>query len=352
MSVPSASSPRRAMDPPIRHEWLVQWQEEILEPDLPIVDPHHHLWDVPDWDTRYLLDELLADLRSGHNIVATVFLQCWSMHRAGGPESMQPVGETEFVNGIAAMSASGNYGPTRVCAGIVGAADLQLGERVTEVLEAHIRAGGGRIRGIRHSVAWDAVLPASSTVPPGLLGDAAYRAGFAQLAPLGLSFDAWLYHPQLPELTRLAREFPDTPIVLNHIGAPLGVGPYAQQREEVFTTWAASMRELATCPNVHVKLGGLGMGRYGNGFHEQPRPPSSEVLAAVSKPYIETCIEAFGASRCMFESNFPVDKGAYTYAAYWNACKLLARGASVGEKSDLFHGSAARLYRLDLPTGT
>jgi predicted TIM-barrel fold metal-dependent hydrolase len=340
------------MDPPIRHEWLAQWREETLEPGLPIVDPPHHLWDVPDWDTRYLLDELLADLRSGHNIVATVFLQCWSMHRADGPESMRPVGETEFVNGIAAMSASGNYGPTRVCAGIVGTADLQLGERVTEVLEAHIRAGGGRFRGIRHSVAWDAVLPASSTVPPGLLGDVAYRAGFAQLAPLGLSFDAWLYHPQLPELTALAREFPETPIVLNHIGAPLGVGPYAQQRDEVFTTWAASMRELATCPNVHVKLGGLGMGRYGNGFHEQPRPPSSEVLAAVSKPYIQTCIEAFGASRCMFESNFPVDKGAYTYAAYWNACKLLARGASAGEKADLFHGTAARFYRLDLPTSS
>ena len=160
--VPDVQTPRHSMDPPIRQDWLAQWQEEILEPDLPIVDPHHHLWDVPDWDTRYLLDELLADLDSGHNIVATVFLQCWSMHKADGPEAMQPVGETEFVNGIAAMSASGNYGPTRVCAGIVGTADLRLGERVTEVLEAHIRAGGGRFRGIRHSVAWDAALPASS----------------------------------------------------------------------------------------------------------------------------------------------------------------------------------------------
>jgi predicted TIM-barrel fold metal-dependent hydrolase len=337
------------MDPPIREEWLAQWQEEILEPDLPIVDPHHHLWDLPDWDTRYLLDELLADLRSGHNIVATVFLQCWSMHRATGSEAMQPVGETEFVNGIAAMSASGNYGPTQVCAGIVGTADLQLGERVTDVLAAHIRAGGGRFRGIRHSVAWDATLPASATVPPGLLGDAAYRQGFAQLAPLGLSFDAWLYHPQLPELTALARAFPETPIVLNHIGAPLGVGPYATRRDEVFATWAASMRELATCPNVHVKLGGMGMGRYGNGFHEQPSPPSSATLAAVWKPYVTTCVEAFGAARCMFESNFPVDKGAYPYAAYWNACKLLARDASAGERADLFRGTAARFYRLSLP---
>jgi L-fuconolactonase len=290
------TAPRHSMDPPIRQEWLAQWQEPILEPDLPIVDPHHHLWDRPDWDTRYLLDDLLADLRTGHNIVATVFLQCWSMHRAGGPEAMQPVGETEFVNGIAAMSASGNYGPTKICAGIVGTADLQLGERVAEVLEAHIRAGSGRFRGIRHSVAYDAALGASQASPPGLLGDAAYRKGFAQLAPLGLTFDAWLYHPQLPELVALAHAFPETPIVLNHIGAPLGVGPYAGRRDEVFATWAASMRELSGCQNVHVKLGGLGMGRYGNGFHEQPTPPSSEALAEVWKPYMTTIVEAFGTA--------------------------------------------------------
>jgi predicted TIM-barrel fold metal-dependent hydrolase len=187
------------------------------------------------------------------------------------------------------------------------------------------------------------------TVTPGLLGDAAYRAGFAQLAPLGLSFDAWLYHPQLPELTALARAFPETPIVLNHIGAPLGVGPYAGRRDEVFATWAAAIRELGTCQNVHVKLGGMGMGRYGNGFHELPAPPSSESLAAVWKPYVTTCVEAFGAARCMFESNFPVDKGAYPYAAYWNACKLLARDASADEKADLFRRTAARFYRLSLP---
>src|SRR5688572_11540682 len=175
MATPTAA-PRHSMDPPIRHEWLNQWQEEILDPDLPIVDPHHHLWDVPDWDTRYLLDELLADLRTGHTIIATVFLQCWSMHRAGGPEAMKPVGETEFVNGIAAMSASGNYGPTQICAGIVGTADLTLGEPVREVLEAHIQAGGGRFRGIRHALAYDAALGASTTQPPHLALDPAYRA--------------------------------------------------------------------------------------------------------------------------------------------------------------------------------
>jgi predicted TIM-barrel fold metal-dependent hydrolase len=179
-----------------------------------------------------------------------------------------------------------------------------------------------------------------------VLEDPAYRAGFAQLAPLGLSYDAWLYHPQLPELTALARLHPETPIVLNHIGAPLGTGPYAGRRDEVFATWKATLRELASCQNVHVKLGGLGMGRYGNGFHEQPAPPSSEWLAEVMRPYIETCIEAFGAARCMFESNFPVDKGSYPYAAYWNACKILARGASPSEKADLFRETATRFYRL------
>ncbi|MFN8636336.1 MAG: amidohydrolase family protein [Chloroflexota bacterium] len=348
MSASEAPAIRHRMDPPIQQAWLDRWQEEILEPELPIVDPHHHLWDVPDWDTRYLLDELLADLNSGHTIIATVFLQCWSMHRASGPEAMAPVGETEFVNGIAAMSASGNYGPTQICAGIVGTADLTLGEAVREVLEAHIRVAGGRFRGIRHAVAWDASVPVSSTTSEHMLENPAYRAGFAQLAPLGLSYDAWLYHPQLPELTAVARAFPETQIVLNHIGAPLGVGPYAGRRDEIFATWSASMRELAGCQNVHVKLGGMGMGRYGNRFHEQPTPPSSEALAAVFRPYVETCVELFGTARCMFESNFPVDKGAYPYAAYWNACKVLTRGLSDAEKADLFRGTAARFYRLNV----
>jgi predicted TIM-barrel fold metal-dependent hydrolase len=220
---------------------------------------------------------------------------------------------------------------------------------VQDVLEAHIQAAGGpsgRFRGIRHAVAYDAALGASTTVPPGLLGDPIFREGFSRLAPLGLSFDAWLYHPQLDELTELAHAYPDTQIVLNHIGAPLGVGPYAGRRDEIFSTWSASMRALAACENVHVKLGGMGMGRYGNGFHELPAPPSSETLATVWRPYVETCIEAFGAGRCMFESNFPVDKGAYPYAAYWNACKRLTHGASDSVKEALFSGTATRFYRL------
>jgi L-fuconolactonase len=334
---------------PVRDDWLARRTEAILEPALPIVDPHHHLWERPGW--RYMLDDLLADTNSGHNIVATVFVQCRSMHRAGGSEPMKPVGETEFVNGVAAMSASGQYGKTKVCAGIVGHADLRLGSSVWPVLEAHIRAGGNRFRGIRHITAWDGdktLMNPAYAPPPGLLADRTFRDGIAALAPLNLSFDAWLYHPQIDELTALAQAFPGTPICLNHVGGPLAIGVYAGKRDSVFATWSKSIRALAQCPNVVVKLGGMAMRINGFDFHEQADPPSSETLAAAWKPYVETCIEAFGAARCMFESNFPVDKGSYAYAPFWNACKILAHGASAAEKTHLFSGTAARFYRLDL----
>jgi predicted TIM-barrel fold metal-dependent hydrolase len=261
------------------------------------------------------------------------------------------VGETEFANGVAAMSASGIYGKTRHCAGIVGHADLTLGGRVEPVLEAHLRAGGVRFRGIRHIAAWDAdtsVRNPAYDPPAGLLGDAAFREGFAALGRFGLTFDAWLFHPQIDELTDLARAFPQVGIVLDHVGGPIGIGAYAGRRQAVFPDWAASIRRLAGCPNVYVKLGGLGMRLGGFGFHEQPEPPSSEALAAAWRPYIETCIEAFGPARAMFESNFPVDKGSYSYAVFWNACKRLAHGASDAERAQLFSGTAARFYRLDL----
>jgi predicted TIM-barrel fold metal-dependent hydrolase len=333
---------------PVRQDWLDQRNEPILEPGLPIIDPHHHLWDRPGW--RYLLDELLADTGTGHNIIATVFVQARAMVRATGPEELRPVGETEFVNGVAAMSASGIYGKTKVCAGIVGHADLTLGTRVEPVLAAHIRAGGDRFRGIRHITAWDgddSIRNPAYSPPPGLLADKAFRDGFAVLCRLGLSFDAWLYHPQIKELTDLARAFPDARIVLNHVGGPIGIGLYAAKRKEVFAAWTASIKALAACPNVCVKVGGLGMRMGGFGFHEKAEPPSSGTLAAAWRPYVETCIEAFGPSRCMFESNFPVDKGSYSYPVFWNACKLLAKAASHGEKADLFAGTAARFYRLD-----
>jgi predicted TIM-barrel fold metal-dependent hydrolase len=283
--------------------------------------------------------------------VATVFVQARAMTRPSGPVEMRPVGETEFVNGVAAMSASGIYGKTRHCAGIVGHADLTLGSRVEPVLAAHIRAGGDRFRGIRHISAWDAdasIRNPAYSPPRGLLGDKSFREGFAVLGRLGLSFDAWLYHPQIDDVRDLARAFPETKIVLNHVGGPIGIGAYAGKHKQVFPGWAASIKALAACPNVYVKLGGLGMRMGGFGFHEQSEPPSSETLASTWRPYIETCIDAFGPSRCMFESNFPVDKGSYSYPVFWNACKLLTKGASDPEKADLFARTAAKFYRLDV----
>jgi predicted TIM-barrel fold metal-dependent hydrolase len=353
---PSPTVSSQSSNYPVRDDWLRLWDEEIIEPDLPIVDPHHHLWLRGGWTGwRYVLRELLDDLNSGHNIVATVFLQCRSMHKASGPEALRPVGETEFVNGVAAMSASGDFGPTQVCAGIVGFADMRLGARVREVLEAHLRAGGGRFRGIRHTTAWDAdstIVNPFNVAPPGLLADPSFREGLATLTSMDLSFDAWLYHPQIAELTELARALPDTRIVLNHVGGPLRAGVYAGHESEVFERWSTSIRDLAaSCPNVYVKLGGLGMRINALGFEQQPGPPSTAALADGLRPFFEPCIEAFGPERCMFESNFPVDKGAYPYAAYWNACKLLTRDASAAERAALFKDTAARFYRLPLSEG-
>jgi len=334
---------------PVRDDWLARRTEPALDPALPIVDPHHHLWDRPDW--RYLLPDLLADTNQGHDIVATVFVQCRAMHRAAGPEAMKPVGETEFVNGVAAMSASGGYGPTKVCAGIVGHVNLMIGAAAGAVLDAHIQAGGGRFRGIRHISAWDpdpVIMNPAYQPPEDMLARPEFRAGFAELGKRGLSFDAWLYHPQIQWLTGLARAFPETPIVLDHVGGPLGIRGYEGKRDAVFAAWKASMTELATCPNVHVKLGGLGMRINGFDFELAAEPPSSDTLAAAWKPWIDTTIALFGARRCMFESNFPVDKGSYGYGVFWNACKKLAAGASAEERTALFSGTAARFYKLDL----
>jgi L-fuconolactonase len=333
---------------PARPDWLALRQEDILEPELPIVDPHHHLVDRANTG-RYLLPELLDDTNTGHNIVATVYLEWLSMYRQDGPPEMRPVGEVEFANGVAAMAASGNYGKTRVCAGIVGHADLLLGARVETVLEAMIMAGGGRFRGIRYITAShpdEAARGSSVNRPAGLLMEPKVREGFAKLHPLGLGFDAWMYFTQLGELADLARAFPATPIVLNHVGGAIGIGPYAGKRDEVFAEWRRGIEAVARCPNVYVKLGGLGMRLFGFDVHTGALPPSSEQLAEAWRPYIETCIAAFGPERAMFESNFPVDKGSGSYPVFWNAFKRIAGGCSAAEKEALFSGTATRFYRL------
>ena len=337
--------------PSRNHDWLAQTTEDAIEPALPICDPHHHLWDQQPARVapRYLLDEILGDIRGGHNVVSTVFIECGAMFKTTGPETLRAVGETEFVNGIAAMSASGAYGPARIAAGIVGTADLRLGEAVGAVLDAQIAAGGGRFLGIRRAAAWDPDpgVPNHRTEPGArLFFRDDFRAGFAQLARRQLTFEAWCYHRQIPDVTALARAFPDTTLILNHFGGPLGIGSYAGKAKDVFAEWRASITELAACPNVVAKLGGINMEMNGFGWHERSRPPSSRELADATRHYYEFTIERFGADRCMFESNFPVDKASCSYTVLWNSFKRLTSGATASEKAKLFHDTAARVYRL------
>jgi predicted TIM-barrel fold metal-dependent hydrolase len=331
----------------IREDWLAQLAEDILLPELPIVDPHHHLWDRE--DERYLLDDLLADTSSGHDIRATVFVQCGAMYRPDGPEALRPLGETEFVNGIAAMAASGRYGPTRACAGIVGFADLTLGDQVAPVLDAHIATASARFRGVRNRTAWHPSPEVRSNLispPPGPLAHPRFIEGARQLAARDLVLDIWAYQTQLPEVAVIARAVPELTVVVNHCGGPLGVGPFAGLEEEGFAAWRREVQALAELPNTMMKLGGLAMEVAGHDFHLRDQPPASAQLEQAWRPVIHTLIEAFGATRCMFESNFPVDKGMCGYAVLWNAFKRLAAGAGADERAALFSGTATRIYRL------
>ncbi|MBI2736644.1 MAG: amidohydrolase family protein [Rhodospirillales bacterium] len=334
---------------PVDNDWVARRVEEALEPALPIVDPHHHLWQWPGND--YMFADLLADTRSGHNIVATVFVDCRSMYRKHAPKELRCIGETEFANGVAAMSASGLYGNLRACAAIVSHVDLRLGAGAGAVFDAQIAAGNGRFAGIRYQTALDSDLEihAARTKPmPGLMADTTWREGFAELARRDLTFDAWVYHPQIREVADLASAFPDTRIVLDHVGGPLGYASYTSRHAEVFAAWKASMAELARRPNVTVKVGGMGMPMGWFDFYKRPTPPTSQEMAAAFRPWVETCVELFGAERCMFESNFPVDKITSGYGVLWNAFKRLTAAASSAEKTALFSGTAARIYGLTL----
>jgi predicted TIM-barrel fold metal-dependent hydrolase len=333
----------------VRHRpaqaWLARTREAAIDPELEICDPHHHLWSHP--GDRYLVEELLADTGSGHRVVETVYVECQSMYREGGPRALRPVGETEFVERVARESEA-RAGATRVAAGIVGHADLTLGAAVEPVLEAHL-AASARFRGVRHAAARDESdeIESYMSPPTGLLASGSFREGFERVASLGLSFDAWLYHPQLPELVDLARAFPDATIVLDHVGGPLGVGPYAGRRDEVFELWRRGITEVAACPNVVVKLGGLAMPLNGFGWHERDAPPGSAELAEATRPYYLHCIEQFGPTRCMFESNFPVDRASCSYVVLWNSFKRISAGFSDAERAALFRETAGRVYRLE-----
>jgi predicted TIM-barrel fold metal-dependent hydrolase len=344
-----ANEETRPMNPtsnylPVRSEWLASGTETALEPDMPIIDAHHHFYDRPGW--TYLLDEYLRDAQSGHNITASVYMQALTRYRQSGPDALRPVGEVEYVTAATAPTQGGR---PQVAKGIVGYADLRRGAAVREVLEAHLQAGQGRFRGVRHLVTWDAdqtLVNPVSAAPRGLLLDRDYRAGVAQLGPLGLSYDAWLFFPQLPELFDLAKAYPDVPVIINHCGGVVRIASYEDKQKEVFESWSQSMRKLAQLPNVYVKVGGLGMRINGFDFEKGERPPSSTQLAEAWKLWMHTCIELFGANRCMFESNFPVDKGSYPYSNGWNAFKRLTAQASHGEREALFRGTVSNVYRL------
>ncbi|MCC6958670.1 MAG: amidohydrolase [Dehalococcoidia bacterium] len=328
--------------------WLDQVQEEVIEPERRICDPHHHLWDRN--GNRYLLDELLADTGSGHNVVSTVFVECLSTYRAGGPEELRPVGETEFVQGVAAMSASGGYGPMRACSAIIGRATLSMGAAAGAVLDAHIAASPNRFRGIRDAAGWDPspdVRNSHTNPPEHLFLDAQFREGMKELEKRSLVFEAWHYHTQIPELTSLARAFPGVTIVLDHFGGPLGIGPYEGRADEVFENWRENVDDLATCPNVVAKLGGINMPINGFGWHKRPVPPTSDDLVAATRRYYEHTIDRFGPGRCMFESNFPVDRESCSYGVLWNAFKKLAAGHPEDEKDAMFYGTATRVYRIE-----
>ena len=360
-------------------EWLARTPEEAIDPELPIIDPHHHLWDrrplsespegtdnhpemvgLPKWlgrlPLRYLADELMDDVRGGgHNVVDTVFIDSMVMYRAHGGADAS-VGETEFANGIAAMAASNFYGPdARCCGAIVSHVDLTLGAAVEPALLAH-RAASSRFRGIRHSHAWhESPDIGKAPHPPednaGLLAREDFRAGFALLDRLGLTFDCYGYFTQLGEVEDLANAFPGVAIVVNHLGGPIAKGPLAAERDgAVFREWQRAVRSLAGCANVTMKLGGCGMPAYGWGYSDREAPPSSAEMATAWQPYFAELIDAFGVQRCMFESNFPIDKVSCSYTNLWNAYKkvVMALGLSAGEKNELFHGCAARAYQIGL----
>jgi len=335
---------------PDNSAWRASHREAIIEPELPIIDPHHHLWDRH--GQTYLLQEFMAEAQSGHNIVGSVFVECGAFYRKNGPEMMERLGEVEFANGIAAIAASQVYGKTQVCAGIVGSADLTYGTEIGKLLDAQIAAAGGRFKGIRLITKWDADEQLNNgryLIPPKLMSDPDFRKGFAELGPRNLSFDAMIYHHQISEVIDLARTFPDTTIILNHIGGLIAkTRTYLAKEKEATDTWRASIHELAKCPNVYIKLGGLGMAYLGFGFEKLTKPADSTQLAAGWGPLFDDCIEAFGAQRCMFESNFPPDRASVDYHVIWNAFKRVAAKYSAAEKQALFFGTAAKAYQLKI----
>jgi predicted TIM-barrel fold metal-dependent hydrolase len=329
--------------------WYAQVSEDIIEPERQIIDPYHHLWTGWDWVIPdYLLEDLWTDTESGHKIEKTVFIECGASYRDSGPDYLKPVGETEFVADIAVQSAAGGNSKA-VVAGIVSHADLTLGVALNEVLDAHEEAGRGLLRGIRHAGAHhpypeEAFIP--GRYPPKLFLDEDFQAGVRLLDERGYTYESWHYHTQLRDFYNLAKAVPETTIILDHFGTPLGTKSFRDQREAIFQQWQADIVALAECPNVYAKLGGLAMPDNGFGWDESAKPATSAELVAAQKRYYLHTIECFGVNRCMFESNFPMDRFSISYAVLWNAFKKMVADFSEDEKHALFYGTAANVYRL------
>jgi L-fuconolactonase len=327
-------------------EWIQLTSEDAIDPELPICDAHHHLW--YETENGYSLEDYLGDISGGHRVVQTVFVESGKMLSPDKSPDTQPVGETEYIQNIVSQSCSQKAVKTQVAAGIVGFADLTLGSKVEPVLEAHIQAGKGNFRGIRQTSAYDSspAVKSHQDIPEGLLSNTKFQEGLGCLKKYNLSFDAWLYYHQLHELADLARKFPDVIIIVDHAGGLLGVGPYKERQKEVYLEWHKWISILANFKNVYLKLGGMGMFNCGFGWDIRTTPPGSDELSKVTSPYFLWCIEQFGVERCMFESNFPVDKRSYSYTVLWNAFKKITQDFSVPERQALFHNTAAKVYRL------
>lgn len=332
-------------------EWLAQVSEDILEPERPIIDPHHHLWKKR-LGGDYLLEELWSDTGSGHNICKTMFMECRAFYLREGPEYLRPTGETLYISELAKQSAATADKPE--VAGIIAHADLTLAgseeDKLREILDRHEEICAGRFRGIRHAGARDKhpeQLLIQLQAPPYLYGKESFRKGLRLLAERGLTYDTWHYHHQNLDFIDLARDVPESTLVLDHFGTPLGVGIYRGCRDEIFQEWKAEMRELARCENVFVKLGGMAMPDNGYGWDKAERPPDSDEFIAAQEKYYLHMIDCFGPQRCMFESNFPVDRLSISYPVLWNAFKKMASRYNEEEKHALFYGTAARVYNLE-----
>ena len=334
------------MPKPQTPEWYAAVQEDTVEPGRPIIDTHHHLWENTSMWGRYVLDDLWADTESGHNIEKTVFIDCRSGYRADGPEHLRPVGETEFVAGVAAESAKREGAAT--IAAIVSHADMRLGAAAEEVLAAHEEAGQGLFRGIRHAGPSDSTgtLTNAGRGWPCPYGEADFREGVYTLGKLGYTYDTWHFFHQNRDYLALAQAVPDTTMILDHFGTPLGVGAYAGKQEEIFAQWKDDIAAIAECPNVFAKLGGLAMPDNGFGWDKRDTPPTSDEFAAAQGRYYLHTIECFGPERCMFESNFPVDKLSVGYHVMWNGMKKIVADFGESEKHAMFYGTAEKVYRL------